>query len=123
MVTATFAVIETGGKQYKVTKGDVIEVERLEGDELAFTPVLFVSRGKVRATREELEGTTVTARVIGHGRGPKITGFTYKPKTNQRRRWGHRQALTRLEITAVRVGSKGGATKASPQQGDESGEE
>lgn len=105
---STFAVIQTGGKQYKVGKGDVIEVERLDGDQHTFTPVMLVSRGKVRATPRELQGTTVTAKVVGDAKGPKITGFTYKPKTNNRRRWGHRQRLVRLEITDIKVGASKG---------------
>ena len=111
-----YAVIETGGKQYKVEKGDVIAVERIDGDELVFTPVLLVNRGKVRATAKELEGATVTARAIGEAKGPKITGFTYKAKTNQHRRWGHRQRYTELEITDIKVG--GGKKKSStPPEG------
>ncbi|MBI2168397.1 MAG: 50S ribosomal protein L21 [Actinobacteria bacterium] len=109
---ATFAVIETGGKQYQVAKGDVIEVERLaastEGDKHTFSPVLLMNRGKLRATPKELAGTSVSAKTVGEARGPKITGFTYKPKTNNRRRWGHRQHLIRIEITDIQVGSGGG---------------
>lgn len=101
----TFAVIQTGGKQYKVEKGDVIEVERLDGEQHTFTPVLLVSRGKLRSTPKELEGTSVTAKVVGDAKGPKITGFTYKSKTNDRRRWGHRQSLVRIEITDIKVGA------------------
>lgn len=115
-MAATYAVIETGGKQYKVEKGDIVEVERLEGDEHVFTPLMLVSRGKLRASAKELEGTTVTAKVLEQTKGPKITGFTYKAKTNNRRRWGHRQALTRIEITDIRVGSKG---SGGSQQSDE----
>lgn len=110
--TVTFAVIATGGKQYKVTKGDIIEVERLNGDSHTFTPVLLVNRGKVRATTKDLDGATVTAKVVGESKGPKITGFKYKPKSNSRTRWGHRQHLVRIEITDIKVGSAGG-TKAA----------
>ena len=113
-MTSTFAVIKTGGKQYRVEKGDVIEVERLDGDEHTFTPVLLVNRGKVRATAKDLEGTSVTAKVLAHTRAPKIIGFTYKPKSNNRRRWGHRQNLVRIEITDIKVGS-GGAKKAADE--------
>jgi large subunit ribosomal protein L21 len=100
-----YAVIATGGKQYKVEKGDVIDVERLEGDTFTFTPVLLVNRGKVRATPSDLEGTAVTARALGEAKGPKITGFTYKSKSRQRKRWGHRQHYTTIEITDISVGS------------------
>lgn len=111
-----YAVIHTGGKQYKVHKGDVIEVERLDGDEHVFQPVLLVNRGKVRASVKDLEGTTVTARVVEETKGVKITGFTYKPKTNQRRRWGHRQRYTKLEITDIKVG--GSKAKSKSNQAD-----
>ncbi|HVM41812.1 MAG TPA: 50S ribosomal protein L21 [Acidimicrobiia bacterium] len=114
-----YAVIQTGGKQYKVQKGDVIEVERLGDGEHVFTPVLLVNRGKVRATAKDLEGTSVSARVVGDTKGPKITGFTYKSKTNQRKRWGHRQKYTRLEITDISVGSKKGAADEPDAEGEE----
>lgn len=113
-----YAVIQTGGKQYQVEKGDVIEVERLDGDDHVFAPVMLVNQGKVRATPKELEGTSVTARVVGEAKGPKITGFTYKAKTRQRKRWGHRQKYVRLEITDIKVGSGGRAkaAKAAPSE-------
>ena len=113
-MTSNFAVIQTGGKQYRVEKGDVIEVERLDGEQHTFAPVLLVNRGKVRATPKDLEGTSVTAKVVGEARGPKVTGFTYKSKSNNRKRWGHRQHLVRLEITDIEVGS-GGARKATDE--------
>jgi large subunit ribosomal protein L21 len=112
---AMYAVIETGGKQYKVEKGDVIEVERLDGDELTFQPVMLVNRGKVRATPRDLEGTTVKAKVVGDSKGPKITGFTYKNKSNQRKRWGHRQHYSMLEITDISVGSSKSAASAGEE--------
>lgn len=112
----TFAVIQTGGKQYKVEKGDVIEVERLEGDKHTFAPVMLVSRGEVRATPTELEGARVTAKVLGAALGPKIDGFTYKPKTNQRKRWGHRQHLVRLEITDIKTGASDDGTEKAGQR-------
>ncbi len=108
-----YAVIETGGKQYKVEKGDTIEVERVDGDELTFQPVLLVNRGKVRATPKDLEGTSVKAKVVGEAKGPKITGFTYKNKSNERKRWGHRQHYTVLEITDISVSGKSAASEES----------
>jgi len=97
-----YAVIRTGGKQYRVSEGDRLEVERLgvEG-ELVLDPVLVVDGDTVLATPAELAGASVTARVVGDAKGPKITGFTYKPKTNQRRRWGHRQRYDVIEITSI----------------------
>lgn len=101
-----YAVVKTGGKQYRVAEGERVEVERVDASdgEVTLQPVLLVDDGRVLATPDELSGVTVTAKVVGERRGPKITGFTYKPKTNQRRRWGHRQALTTLEITGIREG-------------------
>ncbi len=98
-----YAVIATGGKQYRVTEGEQLEVERLGPPETAveFSPVLVVDGGTVLATPDELAGTKVTATVVGETRGRKIHGFTYKPKSRQRRRWGHRQHYSTIEITAI----------------------
>jgi large subunit ribosomal protein L21 len=99
-----YAVIRTGGKQYRVEQGAVLDVERLDaadGDEIALTPVLVVDGSAVRATPGELAGASVGAKVVAHVRGRKIDGFNYKNKSNNRRRWGHRQALTRIEITSI----------------------
>ena len=84
-----YAVIATGGKQEKVETGQVYDVELLsvaEGDEVTFSPVLVVDGDAVLTTSDELSGSSVTARVLGESKGPKITGFTYKNKTNQRKR-------------------------------------
>jgi large subunit ribosomal protein L21 len=96
-----YAVIETGGKQYRVEEGDRVDVERLSGDEVALRPVLLVDGDVVLATADQLEGASVRARVVGETKGPKITGFTYKNKSNQRRRWGHRQKYSTIEITGI----------------------
>jgi len=96
-----YAVISTGGKQYRVAEGERLDVERLGGgDDLSFTPLLVVDGGDVVAG-PDLSGASVTARVVGEAKGPKIRGFKYKPKSNQRRRWGHRQKLTTIEITGI----------------------
>ena len=99
-----YAVIETGGKQYKVESGDTLDVERLSGDEVTLRPVLLVDGDVVLATASQLEGASVTGRVVGEAKGPKIDGFTYKNKSNQRRRWGHRQKYSTIEITAISKG-------------------
>jgi large subunit ribosomal protein L21 len=99
-----YAVIETGGKQYRVEPGDTLEVERLAGDEVALRPVLLVDGDVVLATAAQLEGASVTGRVVGEAKGPKIDGFTYKNKSNQRRRWGHRQKYSTIEITGISKG-------------------
>jgi large subunit ribosomal protein L21 len=99
-----YAVISTGGKQYRVAEGERLDVERVGSDgDLSFTPLLVVDDGTVLAG-QALSGAAVTARVVGEAKGPKIRGFTYKPKSNQRRRWGHRQKLTTIEITGISRG-------------------
>ena len=102
-----YAVIKTGGKQEKVEAGQVVNVERLGaavGDEVTLTPVLVVDGDNVLATPSQLAGATVTGRVVGEAAGPKITGFKYKNKSNQRKRWGHRQHYDAVEITAISKG-------------------
>lgn len=99
-----YAVIASGGKQHRVAEGDVIEVERLgvdDGEALELRPVLLVDGDTVLATPNDLGGASVSARVVGVGTGPKINGFTYKNKTNSRKRWGHRQRYQRIEITGI----------------------
>jgi len=99
-----YAVIATGGKQHRVAEGDVIEVERLGADEGAsvdLRPVLLIDGDTVLATPDDLGGASVSARVVGDAKGPKINGMTYKNKSNSRKRWGHRQKYTRLEITGI----------------------
>ncbi len=101
-----YAVIATGGKQYKVESGQVLDVERLgaEVGEVELRPVLVVDGASVLATPSQLGSATVKAKVVGESKGPKIDGFTYKPKSNNRRRWGHRQKYTTIEITAITKG-------------------
>ncbi len=124
-----YAVISTGGKQYRVEKGEQLEVERVHGDEgseLELKPVLLVDGETVLASRHDLANAVVKAKVVGATRGPKIDGFVYKPKSNNRRRYGHRQDLSVIEITAINKGrarsrSARTSTEASAE-GDE-GEE
>lgn len=102
-----YAVIQTGGKQYRVEPGQRLEVERLGVEhqaELRLRPVLVVDGDTVLARPDQLEAATVTARVLGETKGRKIRGFTYKAKTNQRRRWGHRQQHSLIEITSISAG-------------------
>ena len=99
-----YAIIRSGGKQTRVSKGYVVDVELLNGvgDEVAFTPLLVVDDdGAVITSREELAGMQVKARVLGDVKGKKIEVFKYKNKSGYRRRKGHRQRHTRLEITHV----------------------
>ena len=99
-----YAVIESGGKQYRVAEGDRLDVERLAGDEVTLRPIMLVDGDAVLATPAQLGAATVTARVVGAARGPKIKGFTYKNKSNQRRHWGHRQHYSTIEITGITTG-------------------
>jgi large subunit ribosomal protein L21 len=96
-----YAVIQTGGKQYRVAEGDRLDVELLDGDDVSLQPVLLVDGEQVLSTKSALSGVSVTARIVGHAKGPKIKGFTYKNKSNQRRSWGHRQHYSTIEITAI----------------------
>jgi large subunit ribosomal protein L21 len=109
---ASYAVIETGGKQYRVEKGSTLLVDRLsakEGDKVDLHPVAF--RDKEMVLGKDLEKVKVEAKVAGHERGPKIRVFKYRPKKGYRKRAGHRSELTRLEITDVSM--KSAATKTA----------
>jgi large subunit ribosomal protein L21 len=104
-----YAVIRTGGKQYKVEAGEQLEVERLgldDGSDIDLAPILVVDGDTVQATPSQLDGAVVKARVVGEKRGPKIDGFTYKPKSNNRRRYGHRQDLSVIEIVGITPAGK-----------------
>ena len=96
-----YAVIQTGGKQYRVAEGDRLDVELLDGEDVSLQPVLVVDGDSVLSTPSALSGVSVSARIVGHAKGPKIRGFTYKNKSNQRRHWGHRQHYSTIEITAI----------------------
>jgi large subunit ribosomal protein L21 len=101
----TYAVIETGGKQYKVEKGTSLLVDRLsakEGDKVVLRPVMFRDT-EVVAEAGELEKVKVEATVTEHLRGKKIKVFKYKAKKGYRRRAGHRSELTKLEVTEVKL--------------------
>jgi len=101
-----YAVIKTGGKQYRVEEGQRLAVELLGSDvdsEVSFSPVLVVDGETVKATPGQLTGASVTARVVGETKGPKVVGFTYKSKANERRRWGHRQKYSTIEITSIKA--------------------
>jgi len=112
---STYAVIESGGKQYKVEKGSSLLVDRLsakEGDSVSLRPVLFRDT-EVVAAPKELEKVKVEAKVAEHLRGPKIKVFKYKAKKGYRRKAGHRSELTRLEVTELKLGKA--AAKAKPK--------
>jgi large subunit ribosomal protein L21 len=107
-----YAVIATGGKQHRVQEGARLAVEKLtgaEGDDVTFAPILLVDGGTTLATPAELNGATVGARIVGEEKGPKIRGLTYTPKARTRKRWGHRQHYTTIEITSIAAPGKAAA--------------
>jgi large subunit ribosomal protein L21 len=116
-----YAVIESGGKQYKVEEGTSLLVDRLdakEGDKVALRAVMFRD-SEVMAAPKELEKVKVEAKVAEHLRGPKIKVFKYKAKKGYRRRAGHRSELTKLEVTSIKAG-KAAAKKAAAKKEEDS---
>ncbi len=113
-----FAVIKTGGKQFKVQVGQTIDVEKLdaeEGTEIRIDDVLLAADGAhVSYGRPLIDGATVTARVVSQHRGPKLVVFKYKSKARYRRRTGHRQSLTMLQIQSI--AAPGFDTVVAPEQ-------
>ena len=109
----TYAIVRTGGKQYRVERGQSLLVERLrvdEGGDVALEPLL-VRDGDKLADGDDLAKATVSARVVGHERGPKIHVLKFKPKRGYKRRTGHRQELTRLEVTEIKLGTRAASTR------------
>ncbi|MCL1914990.1 MAG: 50S ribosomal protein L21 [Eubacteriaceae bacterium] len=102
-----YAILKTGGKQYRVQEGDIINVERLnplaeDNEEVTFNEVLFVADGEhTEIGCPYVEGAKVQARVVENGKGEKIIVFKYKAKKDYRRKKGHRQPYTKLEITSI----------------------
>jgi len=106
-----YAVIQTGGKQYRVAEGETLRVEKLvaaAGDKLSFDPLLFADDGGgVQVGTPTVKGVTVEAEIVGQGLAKKIIIFKYKRRKSYRRKQGHRQPFTALKITAIRAGAKG----------------
>jgi large subunit ribosomal protein L21 len=100
-----YAVVETGGKQYKVSEGDVLSVERLpasEGDKVVLDKVLFYSdENDTKVGTPYIEGAKVEADVVENGKGKKVIIFKFKSKKNYRKKQGHRQPYTMLKITSI----------------------
>ena len=102
-----YAVIKSGGKQYRVENGQQLQIELVGGDDdenVELTPVLLVDGETVLAGPKALSKAKVTAKVVGEAKGPKVTGFTYKNKSNNRKRLGHRQRYSTIEITGISKG-------------------
>ena len=102
-----YAIIESCGKQYKVAQGDVVFFEKLdaeEGKKVTFDKVILVSEdGKVQVGNPYVKGVKVEGKVVSHGKAKKIIVFKMKPKKNYRRKQGHRQPYTKVEITAIKL--------------------
>ena len=102
-----YAIIETGGKQYRVTEGDVIFVEKLDAQadsDVAIDKVVAVGEGdKLVVGAPYVEGASVMAKAVKNGKGKKITVFTYKPKKDCKRKMGHRQPYSQLKIESIQV--------------------
>ena len=100
-----YAVIETGGKQYKIQEGDILSVERLgagEGEKVSFDKVLLVNgEDGIKVGKPYVEGAAVEGEVLFHGKGKKIIVFKYKAKKNYKKKQGHRQPFTRVKITKI----------------------
>ncbi len=103
---ATFAVIETGSKQYRVVPGQKVKIEKLEtkvGDELSFDKVLLVADGEdVKVGAPYVDGAKVAGKVLRQGRAKKVIVFKYHSKTRYRKKKGHRQHFTEVEITSIK---------------------
>ena len=99
----SFAVIKTGGKQYKVAEGDVLYIEKLvhESDEVVFDNVLLVSNGSLKVGKPSVSGAKVTAKVLEDGKGDKKMVFRYKAKTRYKKKKGHRQPYTEVKILNI----------------------
>jgi large subunit ribosomal protein L21 len=116
-----YAIVKTGGKQYRVEEGQHLLVEKLavdEGAKVALEPLLYRGDDEIR-DGDDLAKVSVEARVVGHERGPKLRVVKFKPKRGYKRRNGHRQDLTRIEITSIRFGAARRATAASRSTDEE----
>jgi large subunit ribosomal protein L21 len=109
-----YAVIRAGGKQFKVSQGDVIEIEKLgqSSGTVEFSPLLVVDDGgEARVSSSDLGGASVTAEVLGEVKGPKVEVVKYRPKTGYRRHRGHRQRYTSVRISQIRLGKEPSSTR------------
>lgn len=100
-----FAIVKTGGKQYKAAKDDILIIEKLEGEagtSVEFSEVVLLNTAKaVKVGSPFIKGAKVRGEIVRQDKGPKINAFNYKPKKNERKRWGHRQPRTHVRILEV----------------------
>ena len=99
-----YAIIETGGKQYKVTAGDEILVEKLSaepGTEVEFKVLMLVDEAAILVGKPVLKGMSAKAKIIEHGKGDKVVVFKYKPKKDYRKKQGHRQPYSKVQIVSI----------------------
>ena len=115
-----YAIIESCGKQYKVAQGDVVFFEKLdaeEGKKVSFDKVILVSEdGKVQVGNPYVKGVKVEGKVVSHGKAKKIIVFKMKPKKNYRRKQGHRQPYTKVEITGIKTAAKKAETTKKAEE-------
>ncbi|HZA39420.1 MAG TPA: 50S ribosomal protein L21 [Actinomycetota bacterium] len=114
-----YAVIRAGGKQHKVTKGDVLDIEYVKdaSKPIEFTPLLVVDdKGKVRSGKSELASARVTAEVLGEARGPKVDVMKFKNKSGYRRHNGHRQRYTSIQISDIKLTSRSKSEKKEEEE-------
>jgi large subunit ribosomal protein L21 len=116
----TYAIVKTGGKQYRVEEGQTLLVERLredEGAKVSLDPLLYRDDKQV-LDGSDLSKVKVEAKVVGHERGPKIHVLKFKPKRGYKRRTGHRQELTRIEVTGIKLAARRAPAKKPAEDGE-----
>ena len=112
-----YAIVKTGGKQYRVQEGEYLLVERLpgeDGDSVSLTPLLYVN-GEDVVDGDDIGRVTVGATILGHERGPKLRVVKFKPKRGYKRRNGHRQELTRIQIQNIKLAGAKSTSKATTE--------
>ena len=111
-----FAIVQSGGKQYRVNEGDVLRLELLKAEpgDTVDLPVMMLGGDAVQIGTPLVDGASVRAEVLSHGRGDKIYIYKYKAKINYRRKQGHRQPYTEVRITEIQGGANGAGKRAEP---------
>ncbi len=114
-----YAIFETGGKQYKAAKGDIVFVEKLAlepGKQVSFDALVVADGDKIQIGTPIVKGVKVKAKVVEHGKEKKVLTFKYKPKRNERKKQGHRQPYTKIQITGIATAKeKEEATEAAAE--------